>query len=82
MARCAPAPLPPSSRFVVDGNGQVRRADIAHVAGATREHRLLDDALLQTLAQRAGRPGRNWKGCTVGGSVEATYVWGLPAAPQ
>lgn len=67
-------------RFAVTAKGQITRAEVVHASGPSLEHRLLDYAFEQALVSCPYTPGRDWKGNAVGGIINASHVWQLPAS--
>jgi len=76
-ARRAEASGTTTIRFHVDGAGQVVSADLLKASGASRIHRLLDQAAIAALSRCAFKPGRDAQGKPVGGYATVDYVWKL-----
>ena len=64
-------------RFTVDASGRVAGSQILSPSGATREHRLLDRAAAEALAQCPVTPGTDEMGRPVGATTDVEYVWKL-----
>ena len=64
-------------RFTVDALGHVGAAQILQSAGPTREHRLMDKAAADALAQCPVTAGTDEAGRAVGGTADVEYVWKL-----
>jgi protein TonB len=64
-------------RFTVDALGHVGAAQILQSAGPTREHRLMDKAAADALAQCPVTAGTDEAGRAVGGTADVDYVWKL-----
>ena len=64
-------------RFTVDALGKVIGAQILQSSGATREHRLMDKAAAEALAQCPVTMGIDEQGRPVGGTADVEYRWML-----
>ena len=64
-------------RFTVDALGHVIGAQILQASGATREHRLMDKAAAEALAQCPVTMGIDDEGRPVGGTADVEYHWSL-----
>jgi protein TonB len=64
-------------RFTVDPSGKVSGAQILNASGPTREHRMLDKAAAEALAQCPITVGTDDMGRAVGTTVDVEYVWRL-----
>ena len=64
-------------RFTVDALGKVIGAQILQSSGATREHRLMDKAAAEALAQCPVTMGIDEQGRPVGGTADVEYHWTL-----
>jgi len=64
-------------RFNVDAQGHIGGVQILQSSGATREHRLMDRAAAEALAQCPATPGTDEQGHPVGGTADVEYVWSL-----
>jgi protein TonB len=64
-------------RFSVDAAGRVAAAQVLGSSGPTREHRLLDKAAADALAQCPIAVGTDDMGRPVGTTVDVEYVWRL-----
>ena len=64
-------------RFNVDAQGHIGGVQILQSSGATREHRLMDRAAAEALAQCPATPGTDEQGRPVGGTADVEYVWSL-----
>ena len=64
-------------RFMVDALGRVSSAQILQSSGPTREHRLMDKAAADALAQCPVAAGTDETGRAVGGTADVDYVWTL-----
>ena len=62
-------------RFTVDAGGKVAAAQILAPSGMTREHRMLDKAAAEALAQCPIVVGTDEMGRAVGTTVDVEYVW-------
>ncbi len=64
-------------RFTVDALGRIVSAQVLQSSGATREHRLMDKAAADALAQCPVAAGTDESGRPVGGTADVDYVWSL-----
>ena len=64
-------------RFTGDALGRIAAAQILQSSGATREHRLMDKAAADALAQRPVTVGTDETGLPVGGTADVDGVWAL-----
>ncbi len=64
-------------RFTVDALGRIASARILQSSGPTREHRLMDKAAAEALAQCPVAVGTDEAGRPVGGTADVDYVWTL-----
>ncbi len=64
-------------RFTVDALGHILGAQILQASGTTREHRQLDKAAADALAQCPVTPGNDEDGHPVGGTADVEYHWTL-----
>ena len=64
-------------RFSVDANGRVAGSRILQSSGPSREHRLLDRAAAEALAQCPVQVGTDETGRPVGTTTDVDYVWTL-----
>ncbi len=64
-------------RFNVDAQGHIGGVQILQASGATREHRMMDRAAAEALAQCPATPGTDDQGRPVGGTADVEYVWSL-----
>ena len=64
-------------RFTVDALGKVIGAQILQSSGATREHRLMDKAAAEALAQCPVTMGIDEQSRPVGGTADVEYRWTL-----
>ena len=64
-------------RFTVDALGRIAGSQILHASGATREHRLMDQAAAAALAQCPVQVGTDEQGRPVGTTTDVEYVWSL-----
>jgi len=64
-------------RFTVDALGHVVGAQILQASGTTREHRMMDKAAAEALAQCPVTIGIDESGRAVGGTADVDYVWTL-----
>jgi len=64
-------------RFTVDAVGHVVGAQILQSSGSTREHRMMDKAAAEALAQCPVTLGIDESGRAVGGTADVDYVWTL-----
>lgn len=64
-------------RFTVDAAGHVVGAQILQASGASREHRLMDKAAAEALAQCPVTMGIDEQGRPVGGMADVEYRWSL-----
>jgi len=64
-------------RFTVDALGRIASAQILQSSGPTREHRLMDKAAADALAQCPVTVGADESGRPVGGTADVDYVWNL-----
>ncbi len=64
-----------SIRFHVDETGKATGAEITRSAGRTREHRLLDEAAMQALAQCPFVPARDANGQPVASDTDVNFTW-------
>ncbi len=64
-------------RFTVDALGRIASAQILQSSGPTREHRLMDKAAAEALAQCPVAVGTDEAGRPVGGTADVDYVWSL-----
>lgn len=64
-------------RFTVDALGKVIGSQILQSSGATREHRLMDKAAADALAQCPVTMGIDEQGRPVGGTADVEYHWSL-----
>jgi protein TonB len=64
-------------RFTVDAVGRVAGFQILHPSGATREHRLMDQAAAAALARCPVQVGTDEQGRPVGTTTDVEYVWSL-----
>ena len=64
-------------RFSVDAQGHIGGVQILQSSGLTREHRLMDRAAAEALAQCPATPGTDEQGRPVGGTADVEYVWSL-----
>ena len=64
-------------RFTVDAAGRIAGSQILRASGATREHRLMDQAAAAALAQCPVQVGTDDQGRPVGTTTDVDYVWTL-----
>ena len=64
-------------RFTIDNTGKLVNAEVVKSAGASREHRLLDNVARTKLSECKFTPGRDAEGRSVGGTFPVEYVWKL-----
>lgn len=64
-------------RFTVDAIGKVVGSQILQSSGPTREHRLMDKAAAEALAQCPVTMGIDEQGRPVGGTADVEYHWTL-----
>ena len=64
-------------RFTVDAAGRIAGSQILRASGATREHRLMDQAAVAALAQCPVQVGTDDQGRPVGTTTDVEYVWTL-----
>lgn len=64
-------------RFTIDATGALMRTEVVRSAGASREHRLLDNTAASMLAGCAFTAGIDENGRAAGGTFEVDYVWKL-----
>jgi periplasmic protein TonB len=64
-------------RFSVDATGRVAGSRIVQSSGPSREHRLLDRAAAEALAQCPVQVGTDETGHPVGTTTDVDYVWTL-----
>ena len=64
-------------RFTVDAAGRIAGSRILRTSGATREHRLMDQAAAAALAQCPVQVGTDDQGRPVGTTTDVDYVWTL-----
>lgn len=64
-------------RFTVDAAGRIAGSQILRTSGATREHRLMDQAAAAALAQCPVQVGTDDQGRPVGTTTDVDYVWTL-----
>jgi len=64
-------------RFTVDALGRIAGSQILHASGATREHRMLDQAAAAALARCPVQVGTDDQGRPVGTTTDVEYVWSL-----
>ena len=64
-------------RFTVDATGRIAGSQIVRSSGATREHRLMDQAAAAALAQCPVQVGTDDQGRPVGTTTDVDYVWML-----
>ena len=62
-------------KFDVDATGRVTAAEIVASSGATREHRLLDNAAKQALARCPFTPAHDDHANPIGGFTIVEYRW-------
>ena len=64
-------------RFAVDANGKVTSAEVLAPSGPSREHRLLDKAAKEALAQCPFKAGVDENGKPIGTNIDVEYIWKL-----
>jgi len=64
-------------RFTVDASGRIAGSQVLRSSGATREHRLMDQAAAAALAQCPVQVGTDDQGRPVGTTTDVDYVWTL-----
>lgn len=64
-------------RFSVDANGRIAGSRILQSSGPSREHRLMDRAAAEALAQCPVQVGTDETGHPVGTTTDVEYVWTL-----
>lgn len=64
-------------RFSVDATGRIAGSQILQSSGSSREHRLLDRAAAEALAQCPVQVGTDESGRPVGTTTDVEYVWTL-----
>jgi len=64
-------------RFYVDASGKVTATEIVESSGPTREHRMLDNAARQALAQCPFTPAHDENGNPRTGAATVEYRWVL-----